>query len=112
VSARVDSFDRLFTDTGIALDDRPVGRVADVERLLGLLALLRNADGGWVAHAKLRTTVPAYRDSSAAEDGVARMMQRDMESLRNLGFGIEGETHEGSLSTSANGMAGAAAGRS
>lgn len=76
------------------MDDGPVGRVADVERLLQLLALLRNSDGGWVALAKLRGGVTAYRDA-IGEDAVERMIQRDLGALRGLGFAIEGETHEG-----------------
>jgi predicted DNA-binding transcriptional regulator YafY len=76
------------------VDDGPVGRVADVERLLQLLALLRNSDGGWVALATLRSGVTAYRNSTS-EDALERMIQRDLEALRNLGFAIEGETQEG-----------------
>src|SRR4051794_38311815 len=73
---------------GGRVDDGPVGRVADVERLLQLLALLRNSDGGWVALAKLRAGVTAYRDSTS-EEGLERMIQRDFGSLRGLGFAIE-----------------------
>ena len=79
---------------GLRLDDGPVGRVADVERLLQLLALLRDSDGGWVALAKLRTGVTAYRDSTS-DEALERMIQRDLGALRGLGFAIEGETHEG-----------------
>src|SRR3954454_12939521 len=79
---------------GGRVDDGPVGRVADVERLLQLLALLRNSDGGWVALATLRSGVTAYRNSTT-EDALERMIQRDLESLRKLGFAIEGETQEG-----------------
>lgn len=86
--------------------DPPLGRVADVERLLQVLALLRVADAG-VPRGTLVAHVAEYAAAAAAmpTDGPARdqalealnrKIWMDTGRLRDLGFSIANEAPEGS----------------
>jgi predicted DNA-binding transcriptional regulator YafY len=75
-------------------DDRPVGRAADVDRLLQLLALLRAHEVG-----VSRTTVEQldrYRDLS--QDAADKAVARDLKHLRDLGFRIDSVSGPGQVS--------------
>src|SRR5262249_39979192 len=73
---------------GGPVHDAPGGRVADVERLLQVLAMLRDADGGYVSRSQLVDKIAAYR-SSPTDAAVKKAMQRDVSTLRELGFSID-----------------------
>jgi predicted DNA-binding transcriptional regulator YafY len=78
------------------MDDKPTGRVADVERLLQVLAVLRDADG-WVSRRKLHECVHDYGTYDWSSEALHRLFQRDLEALRDLGFHIESDTHSGDV---------------
>lgn len=80
--------------------DPPVGRVANVERLLQVLAMLRTSEAG-VLRGAIKATVPEYAEDLAAipaAEGKARdkaiealdkKLRLDLEALEELGFGID-----------------------
>jgi hypothetical protein len=72
-------------------------RVAEVERLLQVLAVLRAHDGGWVPRSVLLDKVSAYRSATGPAETVGRMAQRDLGKLRQLGFAIDSLTDEGEV---------------
>lgn len=84
----------------IGMHDPPQGRVAKVERLLQVLAMLRTSEVG-VLRSTIKSTVPEYaaeRAAIPAAEGTARdravealdrKVLRDLAALEELGFGID-----------------------
>lgn len=84
----------------IGMHDPPQGRVANVERLLQVLAMLRTSEMG-VPRSTIKATVPEYaaeRAAIPAAEGTARdravealdrKVLRDLGALEELGFGID-----------------------
>lgn len=66
-----------------------MSRVDDVERLLQVLQVLRNAEGLPVPRPSLAAKVTAYATSDADDRSLKKMMQRDVEALTGLGFRVE-----------------------
>lgn len=64
-----------------------VSKVDEVERLMQVASVLQAAEFP-VSRAELRSRVPGYRDSTAGDDSVRKMMDRDFERLRGLGFDV------------------------
>lgn len=84
----------------IEMHDPPKGRVANVERLLQVLAMLRTSETG-VLRGTIKSTVPDYATEKAAipaaegsardkaVEALDRKVLRDLEVLEELGFGID-----------------------
>ena len=72
-----------------------MSKVDEVERLMQVASVLQAAEFP-VARAELRSRVPGYRDATADDDSVRKMMDRDFDRLRDLGFGIESVGDPGS----------------
>lgn len=66
-----------------------MSRVDDVERLLQVLQVLRNAEGLPVPRPVLISKVTAYASSTADERSLKKMIQRDQRDLVGLGFRVE-----------------------
>lgn len=66
-----------------------MSRVDDVERLLQVLQVLRNAEGWPVPRPVLIAKVSAYAASTAKERSLDTMIQRDRRDLVRLGFRVE-----------------------
>ena len=88
-----------------AMYDPPLGQVANVERLLQVLALLRASEGG-VLRSTLIAQVAEYAADAAAvpadgpgRDKAVEALKRktwlDVDRLRSLGFSIESDAPEG-----------------
>ncbi len=68
---------------------RPTGRVAAVERLLQVLAVLGSSDGGWVPRTHLVQRVDDYRARRGSAEALERLIENDTKALAALGFAIE-----------------------
>ncbi|MDP3714572.1 MAG: WYL domain-containing protein [Mycobacteriales bacterium] len=66
-----------------------MSRVDDVERLLQVLQVLRNAEGWPVPRPALISKVSAYASSTADNRSLKKMIQRDVKDLVGLGFRVE-----------------------
>lgn len=80
------------------MQDMAEGRVADLERLLQVLAVLRANELG-VSRTELIERVGAYAVDAAnpttAVDSLKKKMQLDVDSLRGLGFDIRDQVRPG-----------------
>ena len=84
----------------IEMHDAPVGRVANVERLLQVLAMLRTSEAG-VLRGAIKATVPEYAADLAAIpttegklrdkaiEALDKKLRLDLEALEELGFGLD-----------------------
>ena len=80
--------------------DQPQGQVANVERLLQVLAIMRASENG-VSRTRLMEDVPGYANklrSGTKPDSVIKTMQLDVRALRDIGFVIDDVASEGAES--------------
>jgi predicted DNA-binding transcriptional regulator YafY len=75
------------------------GRVGEVERLLQVVTVLRTEDGLPVSRDRLVASVDDYRTSSADPESLKKMIERDLDKLREIGIEVENVAGAGDKST-------------